>query len=178
MDRIRPIHMKKLFSALEYINSRYDCSDFVLAGIIRLYYQLIDSDLISREFKEAAKKKRFYRVMRNQKPLGVLIPDDLWRSFIEDLEALSSPSYLTSIAKSRKDKKKISAAKAKKRLGINRSLLEDCEHVLFAWRLHLWLNDLRQLNMLGWIEADKVAFDSRRENSFQHRNYFFPRAFT
>lgn len=73
---------------------------------------------ISRLFKEAAKKKRFYRVMCNQKPLGVLIPDDLWRSFIEDLEALSSPSYLASIAKSRKDKKKISSAKAKKRLGI------------------------------------------------------------
>ena len=39
-----PIHMKILFSALEYINSRYDCADFVLAGIIRLYYQLIDSN--------------------------------------------------------------------------------------------------------------------------------------
>lgn len=73
---------------------------------------------VSRLFRKAAKKKRFYRVMCNQKPLGVLIPDDLWRSLIEDLEALSSPSYRTSIAESRKDKRKISAAKAKKRLGI------------------------------------------------------------
>lgn len=51
-----PIHIRKLFSALEYINSRYDCADFVLAGIIRLYYQLIDSKLLSEEFKEAARR--------------------------------------------------------------------------------------------------------------------------
>jgi hypothetical protein len=51
-----PIHLKLLFSALEFVNSRYDCADFVLAGIIRLYYQLIDSNLLSDEFKEAAKR--------------------------------------------------------------------------------------------------------------------------
>ena len=51
-----PIHIKKLFSALEYINSRYDCADFVLAGILRLYYQLIDSNMLSDDFKEAAKR--------------------------------------------------------------------------------------------------------------------------
>ncbi len=73
---------------------------------------------ITRLFKEAAKKKRFFRVMRNQKPLGVLIPDELWHSLIEDLEALSSPSYLKSITQSRKDKTRISAAKAKKKLKI------------------------------------------------------------
>ena len=51
-----PIHMKILFSTLEFINSRQDCADFALAGIIRLYYQLIDSNLLSDEFKEAAKR--------------------------------------------------------------------------------------------------------------------------
>ena len=51
-----PIHTRILFSALEFVNSRYDCADFVLAGIIRLYYQLIDNNLLSDDFKEAAKR--------------------------------------------------------------------------------------------------------------------------
>lgn len=73
---------------------------------------------ISRLFKKASKKKRFFRVMRNQEPLGVLIPNDLWLSLIEDLEALSSSAYLKAISESRKDKKRISSKEAKKRLGV------------------------------------------------------------
>lgn len=71
---------------------------------------------ISRLFKAAASKKRFYSVMRNQEHLGVLIPKNLWESFIEDLEALSSPSYLKSIAQSRASQTRISSKDVKKRL--------------------------------------------------------------
>lgn len=73
---------------------------------------------ITRLFKKAAQTKSFYRIMRNQEPLGVLIPDDLWRSIIEDLEALGSRRYLGLVAQSRKSKKRISAGWVKKELGI------------------------------------------------------------
>ncbi|MBL7078287.1 type II toxin-antitoxin system Phd/YefM family antitoxin [Candidatus Shapirobacteria bacterium] len=66
----------------------------------------------------ASKKKNFYRVMRNNKPVGVLIPDDLWLSFLEDLEALSSPAYLKSIERARRSKKRYSAKEVKKALDI------------------------------------------------------------
>lgn len=74
---------------------------------------------ISRLFETAAQSKRFYRVMRNQDPLGVLIPNNLWQALIEDLEALSSSAYLQSIAASRKDRKRISSREVKKRLGLS-----------------------------------------------------------
>lgn len=73
---------------------------------------------ITRLFKRASLKCKFYRVMRNKKPLGVLIPENLWTSLVEDLEALSSPYYLKTIERSRKDKKRVSAREAKKKLGI------------------------------------------------------------
>jgi PHD/YefM family antitoxin component YafN of YafNO toxin-antitoxin module len=73
---------------------------------------------ISRLFKTAASKKRFYSVMRNQEHLGVLIPKNLWESLIEDLEALSSSSYIKRIAQSRADKKTYSSAEIKKKLGL------------------------------------------------------------
>jgi len=67
---------------------------------------------------EAAKTDSFYRVLKNDQPLGVLIPENLWQSFAEDLEALSSPSYRTRITKARSEKKTISASKVKKQLGL------------------------------------------------------------
>lgn len=76
---------------------------------------------ISKLFKKAKSKKKFIRIMRNQEPLGVLIPNDMWMSLIEDLEALSSPSYLKAIEESRKGdrEKDISSKQMKKLLGIN-----------------------------------------------------------
>ena len=71
---------------------------------------------ISKLFEKASAKNKFYRVMRNQEPLGVLIPDNLWQSLMEDFEALSSPNYIKSIEGSRSDKKRISAEEIKKRL--------------------------------------------------------------
>lgn len=72
---------------------------------------------LSRLFGRASENGHFYRVMRNNKSLGVLIPDDLWESFLEDLEALSSPTYLKSIEEARKSKKLYSAKEVEKALG-------------------------------------------------------------
>ena len=73
----------------------------------------------TRLFAKAAKQGKFYRVMRNKQALGVIIPNNLWDSFLEDVEAMSSPRYLKRIAQARKSKKFISSAEAKRRLGIN-----------------------------------------------------------
>lgn len=50
-----PIHEGLLFAALDYIDRRYDCADFVLAGMLRLYHQLLDSSLLSDAFREKAR---------------------------------------------------------------------------------------------------------------------------
>ena len=71
---------------------------------------------LTRLLKKADKKSFFYRVMKNNKPLGVLIPNSLWLSFLEDLEALSSRKYLASIKKARLSKKRYSAKEVKKSL--------------------------------------------------------------
>lgn len=73
---------------------------------------------LTRIFLNAKKTASFYRVMKNDQPLGVLIPDNLWQSFIEDLEALSSPSYRLRIEKARKEKKAISLSQLKKHLNL------------------------------------------------------------
>ena len=59
---------------------------------------------LTRLFEEARKSMSFYRVMKNDTPLGVLIPNNFWQTFVEDMEALSSTAYLERIAKSRKQK--------------------------------------------------------------------------
>ena len=72
----------------------------------------------SKLFEKAARRNRFYRVLRNQKPMGVLVPNNVWESLIEDLEALSNPAYLREIAMSMKEKKRYSADEVKKILKI------------------------------------------------------------
>ena len=72
---------------------------------------------ITKLFTRAKDKKKFIRIMRNQEPLGVLIPNELWMSLIEDLEALSSLKYIKDIEASRNDKKRYSAEKVKEMLG-------------------------------------------------------------
>lgn len=78
---------------------------------------------ITKLFMRADKNGKFVRVMRNQKPLGVLIPNNLWSSLIEDLEALSSSNYLKSIEESRKSPKSkdMSSRQMKKMLGIGQN---------------------------------------------------------
>ena len=56
--------------------------------------------------------------MRNKSPLGVLIPNNLWDSLVEDLEALSSQNYLKTIAQARRSKKFYSAKGIEKELGL------------------------------------------------------------
>lgn len=73
---------------------------------------------ITRLFENARKTKSFYRVMKNDVPLGVLVPDDMWQSLTEDIEALSSPNYLNKIRESRRSNKRITSADVKKRLGL------------------------------------------------------------
>jgi len=73
---------------------------------------------LTRLFLEAKKTGSFYRVLKNDQPLGVLLPDSLWQSLVEDLEALSSPNFREKIAKARKEKKTIKASEVKKQLGL------------------------------------------------------------
>ena len=73
---------------------------------------------ITKLFAKAKGRGKFVRVMRNQEPLGVLIPNNIWESLLEDLEALSSPNYLRSVAESRNVKKTYSSDEAKKTLHI------------------------------------------------------------
>jgi len=76
---------------------------------------------LAKLFIQASKKGGFYRVLRNNRSLGVLMPDRVWNSLLEDLEALSSPEYLKRIKKARRTKKYLSAAEVKKRLGIKKA---------------------------------------------------------
>lgn len=73
---------------------------------------------LSRLLALASKKGKFYRVMKNNKPLGVLIPNRMWGSLLEDLEALSSKAYLEDIKQARLSKKRYSSSEVKKELGI------------------------------------------------------------
>lgn len=74
---------------------------------------------VTKILKKAEKDGKFVRVMRNNEPVGVLVPNRVWESFLEDLEALSSPNYLKMIAKSRADKVRYTSAQVKKMLGID-----------------------------------------------------------
>lgn len=73
---------------------------------------------LTKLFEKARKSWSFYRVMKNDKPLGVLIPQEMWEDFMEDMEALSSPNYLRRIAASRRSKKSYSMEEIKKELGL------------------------------------------------------------
>lgn len=73
---------------------------------------------VTKVFKKAEKDGKFIRVMRNNEPIGFLVPLKIWESFLEDLEALSSENYLKRIAKSRADKVRYSSTQVKKMLGI------------------------------------------------------------
>lgn len=72
---------------------------------------------LTRLFVDAEKTSSFYRVLKNDQSLGVLVPDKIWRSLIEDLEALSSPGYRSRIIKARREKKVYSSSQVKKMIG-------------------------------------------------------------
>ncbi|MBN1573045.1 MAG: hypothetical protein JW984_07615 [Deltaproteobacteria bacterium] len=51
-----PVHTGLISSALRYIDDRYDCSDFVMLGIVRLLYQLKDSKLLPEKILKDAER--------------------------------------------------------------------------------------------------------------------------
>lgn len=59
---------------------------------------------LTRLFRDASNTDSFYRVLKNDQALGVLIPNDMWEDLVEDLEAMTSPTLKRKIAKSRKEK--------------------------------------------------------------------------
>jgi len=73
---------------------------------------------LTKLFAEANRTSSFYRVMKNDVPLGVMVPNDMWQSIMEDLEALSSPSYLKRIKQAREEKKRYSSDEVKKMIGL------------------------------------------------------------
>lgn len=68
---------------------------------------------LTRLFLDARKSLSFYRVMRNDESLGVLVPDNLWMNITEDIEALSSPHYRKKIEESRKSPRRYTASEIK-----------------------------------------------------------------
>ncbi|MEK9179241.1 MAG: type II toxin-antitoxin system Phd/YefM family antitoxin [Patescibacteria group bacterium] len=73
---------------------------------------------LTRLFADAKKTGTFYTVLKNDQPLGVLIPKDRWDSMVENMEAMSSANYKKKIAEARKSKKRYSSSQMKKMLGI------------------------------------------------------------
>lgn len=73
---------------------------------------------LTKLLKEAEEDYSFYRVMRNDAPVGVLMPNRTWEAFLEDIEALSSENYLKKISRARRQKKRISLHQLKKELHI------------------------------------------------------------
>lgn len=73
---------------------------------------------LTRLFLDAEKTSSYYRVLKNDQSLGVLLPESLWKSLTEDLEALSSPNYRRKIAQARQETERISSEEVKKQLGL------------------------------------------------------------
>lgn len=69
---------------------------------------------LTKLLKHAENEGVFYRVLRNNKPVGVLLPTQTWEDLLEDVEALTSPRYLSLIKKARREKKTYSLEEAKK----------------------------------------------------------------
>lgn len=72
---------------------------------------------LTRLFKKASKKSVFYRVLKNDEPLGVLVPNNVWEDLIEDLEA-SSETFRKSVRRALRPKKRFSYEEVGKELGL------------------------------------------------------------
>ena len=70
---------------------------------------------LTKLFAQADKSGTFYTVLKNDEPLGVLMPRRMWESLVEDLEAMSSPNYRRGIAESRKSGR-VSAVEIRKQI--------------------------------------------------------------
>ncbi len=56
--------------------------------------------------KNAEEQGIYYNVVRQGETVGVFLPTLFWESLLEDMEALSSPNYLASIAEAREQYKR------------------------------------------------------------------------
>jgi len=75
---------------------------------------------LTKLFRQAEKNKQFFRVMRNDEALGVLIPDSLWLDWLEDIEALKSESFKQRVSTARGESSHdlVTSSQLKKQLGI------------------------------------------------------------
>lgn len=73
---------------------------------------------LTKLFQSAGKSGTFYRVLKNDQPLGVLIPNSVWEDFLEDLEASTSKKYKADIARARKEKGGKTLEQIEKELGL------------------------------------------------------------
>ncbi len=75
---------------------------------------------LTKLFRQAEKNRKFFRVMRNDETLGVLIPDSLWLEWLEDVEALKSESFKQRIRSARKESANnlVTSRQLKKQLGL------------------------------------------------------------
>jgi len=71
---------------------------------------------LTKLLEDAHRTDSFYRVMKNDTPLGVLIPNAMWEDFVEDMEAMSSSRYVASIKQARKEKRRYTLDEVKKKL--------------------------------------------------------------
>lgn len=62
--------------------------------------------------------KNITRILRGNQTLGYFLDEEAFDNLIEDLEAMSSPSYLDSIKKARASKKQYSIREVEKRYGL------------------------------------------------------------
>jgi len=58
---------------------------------------------LTKLFRRAEKDGKFFRVLRNDESLGVLVPDSMWSEWLEEFEALSNPTYVKRIAQARQE---------------------------------------------------------------------------
>lgn len=73
---------------------------------------------LTKIFESAERSSSFYRVLKNDQPLGVLVPNAMWQSLVEDLEALSSLSFKAKIERARREPKSVKAGEVKRQLGL------------------------------------------------------------
>lgn len=75
---------------------------------------------LTKLFRQAEKNKQFFRVMRNDEALGVLIPDSLWLDWLEDIEALKSEAFRERVSAARKESSRdlVTSKQLKKQLGL------------------------------------------------------------
>lgn len=73
---------------------------------------------LTKLFEDADKTGTFYTVLKNDKPLGVLLSKKRWDALTEDLEAMSSANYKKRIAVARKSKIRYTSIQIKKMLGM------------------------------------------------------------